>query len=148
MLDHYQITLRTPLIGYQSLQLKIGSRKLGKKILLVDDHSGFRSIARYELEKAGFVVTEACDGLEAAVILDDFQFDIVFTDLNMPNWNGIQLAQHIVNSNSFTPIVLCSAELESVSLDSSKNFYAVFQKPCNFDEVIRVINIVLDGKCV
>ena len=61
------------------------------KILAVDDSKSMRQMVTMSLTSAGHDVTEAEDGAIALDIAKQQQFDVVVTDINMPNMNGIEL---------------------------------------------------------
>ena len=65
---------------------------LSKRILIVDDFATMRRIARLILQSLGFTnVEEAEDGKEALVSIRNQRFDLVLSDCNMPNMNGLEL---------------------------------------------------------
>jgi two-component system chemotaxis response regulator CheY len=71
------------------------------KILIVDDSRAMRMIVKRTLRQAGFgdhEVGEAEDGKEAVTMLSDASYGLVLTDWNMPNMNGIELAEYIKNN--------------------------------------------------
>ena len=59
-------------------------------ILAVDDSASMRQMVSFTLKGAGFDVREATDGVEALEIAKTESFDLVLTDVNMPNMNGIE----------------------------------------------------------
>ena len=59
-----------------------------KKIVIVDDFTGVRSIVRETLEKKGYQVLEASNGEEALRFFDGTQVDLLITDFDMPDMNG------------------------------------------------------------
>jgi len=64
------------------------------RILVVDDEDGIRKLlAGLLATRNGCEVTEACDGLEAYRIISEQDFDVVITDLSMPNMGGLELMQ-------------------------------------------------------
>ena len=65
------------------------------RILVVDDALTVRELQRTILERAGFVVRVATDGVEALEVLRDEQFDLVLTDVEMPRMDGFTLTEHI-----------------------------------------------------
>jgi chemosensory pili system protein ChpA (sensor histidine kinase/response regulator) len=66
-----------------------------KVVLLVDDSISVRRFVGRMLEKAGYRVRLACDGLEALEILSQVRCDLVVTDLEMPHTNGYELLAHL-----------------------------------------------------
>ena len=84
------------------------------KILIVDDEKIFLMAAKRELEQAGFDVTTALSGKEAVKIVETESFDIVFTDLAMPEMNGIEVCTQIKKLSPQTKVVLLSGEPEEI----------------------------------
>jgi DNA-binding NarL/FixJ family response regulator len=82
------------------------------RVLLVDDQSLFREIARSMLDEAGgFEISgEATDGAQAVEISEVMPPDLVLMDVQMPRMNGIDAARRIVSSCPGTAVVLMSME--------------------------------------
>jgi two-component system chemotaxis response regulator CheY len=82
-----------------------------KRILTVDDSESVRSLVSNALRQAGFDVVEAVDGADA---LDKVSigFDMVITDINMPNIGGIELLAHLRarDDTRFTPVLVLTTE--------------------------------------
>jgi len=80
-------------------------------VLLVEDDRALRRYLEIVLERAGYKVISAADGLEAMKLALTSPIDIVVTDAMMPNLNGYQLCRFLKNSSqlSHLPIVLLSA---------------------------------------
>ena len=66
-----------------------------RRILVADDSITTRNVERMTLEAAGYFVKTAPDGLQAWRLLEEEQFDLVLTDLNMPHMNGLELIRRI-----------------------------------------------------
>jgi DNA-binding NarL/FixJ family response regulator len=83
---------------------------MGRSILIVDDHSGFRACARELLEADGFeVVGEAGDAASGIAAARELHPDIVLLDVQLPDQNGIQASKEIGAQNGGTQIVLVSS---------------------------------------
>ena len=65
------------------------------RILAVDDSRSMRDMVSFTLKSAGHEVTQACDGEEALQIAQKGSFELVLTDVNMPNRNGISLVAEL-----------------------------------------------------
>ena len=64
------------------------------RVLLVEDDDNYRYLIKKMLNEAEpdtYEIIEAADGLEALVLLKNQEFDLMITDLSMPNMNGVQL---------------------------------------------------------
>ncbi len=82
------------------------------KILAVDDSPSLRQMVTFTLKGAGYEVSEAVDGVEALGIAKGQSFDLVITDINMPNMDGIQLISELrrLPNFKFTPILCLTTE--------------------------------------
>jgi two-component system chemotaxis response regulator CheY len=79
----------------------------------VDDSSVMRKIIRRLLEEVGVLSTqEAADGVEAMALFKANGFDLVLTDWNMPNMNGLELVQAIRGTGAKVPIIMITTEAE------------------------------------
>lgn len=85
------------------------------KILIVDDSSTMRRIIGNVVMQLGFSrddFDEAEDGVKAWKILSETQYDIILTDWNMPNMNGLELVQKVRGGGNHqkTPIIMITTE--------------------------------------
>ena len=80
---------------------------MSKRILTVDDSRTMREMVAMTLRNAGFHVIQADDGVNALKVLADNEVDIIITDLNMPNMDGLQLVRALRAKPEFkgTPIL-------------------------------------------
>lgn len=86
----------------------------GARVLVVDDEEFLRFLVREWLEQAGYTVEEAADGREALEKLDGrgWSFDILLTDIRMPNMDGISLLREWIRRSPTTAGVVMSANAE------------------------------------
>jgi len=77
-------------------------------ILVVEDEEDFRELIRHVLERAGHTVTCARNGCEASEVIGRCQFDVVVTDLLMPDRDGLELIAEIKIKHLATKIVAIS----------------------------------------
>jgi DNA-binding NarL/FixJ family response regulator len=83
---------------------------MGKTILIVDDHPGFRLCAREFLEAEGFdVVGEAGDAASAVAAARELAPDVVLLDIQLPDSNGVDAAKQIERRAGRPAIVLTSS---------------------------------------
>jgi phosphoserine phosphatase RsbU/P len=82
------------------------------KILLAEDDVTTRLVISQLLEKNGYHVMTACDGLEAVGMLEQTIPDVILTDLNMPNLDGIEVVRIVKSLPEFTdiPVLVLTAE--------------------------------------
>lgn len=85
---------------------------MGKTILTVDDAATIRKMVSLTLKSAGHQVLEAPDGVRALDLLRSFPVDLVITDVNMPNMDGIELTRQVRALPKYLklPIVLLTTE--------------------------------------
>ncbi len=83
------------------------------KTLLVDDSATMRTIQKRCLLKLGVKeVHEAEDGVQALLLFESGHYDLVFTDWNMPNMNGLQLLKEIRQRDRQVPVIMITTEAE------------------------------------
>jgi DNA-binding NarL/FixJ family response regulator len=84
--------------------------RVSRRILIVDDHAGFRASARRMLEAGGFdVVGEAGDAASARTAVRELAPDGVLLDVQLPDGDGIELASELSANAAAPDIVLCSS---------------------------------------
>lgn len=79
------------------------------KILLVDDDLNFHKVTVFTLQKFGAKVTSAFNGREALDVWQDNSFDVVLTDVKMPEMDGLELLRVIRSRDHEIPVVLVTA---------------------------------------
>jgi CheY-like chemotaxis protein len=72
-------------------------------ILIVDDHDGFRSLARGMLEAAGFTVAEAATGAEATEAVRAVRPGLVLLDIALPDFDGFEVARRLAAAPAGDP---------------------------------------------
>jgi DNA-binding NarL/FixJ family response regulator len=93
---------------------------VSRRILIVDDHSGFRASARRMLEAGGFdVVGEADDGAAALDAAGDLAPDLVLLDVQLPDASGIDLAGTLSANGGPAVILTSSRPADQLDLNSS-----------------------------
>jgi len=90
----------------------LSTRRLMKKILVVDDEKKMRDFISFFLHKAGYTCLEASNGHQAIQILKDQAIDLVLLDLMMPLMNGFETCQALRNFSDIPVIMLTAVEGE------------------------------------
>ena len=122
---------------------------MSKKILVVDDANFFLLVMRDFLEAMGYEVTTKTDAISACKSAEKTTFDLIFTDLNMPEMNGVEFAQKVRKFPNcrFVPIVMLSArENEPLVEFAKRSGISLFlPKPINEDRLRKILHMVLGG---
>ena len=117
------------------------------KILIVDDMASMRKMVAFTLESTGHDVTSAEDGDVALEIGKKEGFDLVITDVNMPNMDGITLTKVLrgLPDFKFTPILLLTTEAGKDKKMEGKAAGATgwLVKPFDPDKLLSTIKRVL-----
>ena len=81
---------------------------MSKRVMTVDDSATVRQVLNITLEGAGYEVITAVDGVDALKKLTTETVDMLVTDLNMPNMDGITLIKEVRQNpgNRFMPIIM------------------------------------------
>lgn len=116
-------------------------------ILTVDDSPSLRMAVRAALTGAGYSVAEAADGIEGLSKAGATRFDLIITDLNMPNMDGLTMIRELRRSpgQAGVPIVFLTTESDdSVKMEAkSAGATGWLVKPFNADQLVRVAKKVL-----
>lgn len=117
------------------------------KILAVDDSASMRQMVSFTLKGAGHEVVEAVDGVDALAKAQGVKFDLVVSDVNMPNMDGITLIAELrkLPDLKFTPMLMLTTESAGDKKQQGKSAGATgwIVKPFNPDQLLATINKVL-----
>jgi len=117
-----------------------------KTAITVDDSKTIREMVSFTLQNAGFTVLEAEDGKQALTVLTGKEVQLIITDLNMPNMNGIELIRALRQDPrfKFTPILMLTTEGDATKKEEGKSAGATgwIVKPFNPEKLIQVIQKV------
>ena len=92
-----------------------------KNILVVEDSKAIRSMIRMSLEETGgYFVVEAGNGFEALKTLPTRRFDLVITDINMPDINGLELIGFVKSNPAYRDIPLMIVSTEKTEEDQKR----------------------------
>jgi two-component system chemotaxis response regulator CheY len=117
-----------------------------KTIMTVDDSASVRQMVGFTLKKEGYSVIEASDGKDALGKLRG-AVNMVITDLNMPNMDGIELIKNIRSQAAykFIPIVMLTTESQATKKQEGKSAGATgwIVKPFTPEQLLAVVKKVL-----
>lgn len=120
-------------------------KKLPRHVLIVDDSSINREVLASLLVHAGVAsIDQACDGAEALALLDSElkdgnPYDFIFSDLWMPNMNGIEFAEKLHADSRFhnVPVYAVTADAEFLRDGRNKLFSGILLKPLTYDKLVE-----------
>lgn len=119
---------------------------MSKRILAVDDSKTMRDMVSFTLRNAGFQVDEAEDGKVALQKLDGARFDLIITDLNMPNMDGISLIKGVRagSQHRAVPILILTTESDGTKKADGKAAGATgwLVKPFAPEKFVELVNRV------
>ncbi|MFO7813661.1 MAG: response regulator [Pelovirga sp.] len=102
---------------------------MGKTVLIIDDSNTMRKIVSRSLRQAGIdfsTILEAGDGQEALDVLSANDVDVILSDINMPNMNGLEFlkAKAEIAAIKDIPVVMISTETGADIIDEAKSYGA------------------------
>lgn len=119
---------------------------MAKQVLTVDDSATVRSVLRMTLEREGYEIIEAENGKRALEIFPDTGVDMVVTDLNMPEMDGIDLIKEVRKKPGarFMPIIMLTTESQPEKKQEGKKAGASgwITKPFKPEQLLAVVRMV------
>lgn len=116
-------------------------------ILTVDDSASIRLTTRVALSNAGYTVTEAVDGRDGLAKLNGGQFDIIVTDLNMPNMDGLTMIRELrkLPAHTGVPVIFLTTESDAEIKQQAKAAGATgwLTKPFDPESLVKIVRKVL-----
>ncbi len=123
------------------------------RILLIDDNSEYRNMLKMWLEKTGYEVTEAVDGDAGISIYKQSKFDLIITDLFMPQIDGVHLISRLKDEFNSPKIIAmtgaCSNGRAEQLLCLAKDCGAseVYKKTTHVNYLLSKVKSLLQGSC-
>lgn len=114
------------------------------KILTADDAKSIRDLIAAVLVENGHEVVTANDGVEGLAACRNEQFDLILSDINMPNMTGISMVSKIRRLSGYehTPIIMLTTENSDFMKSKAKNMGASgwLQKPFDPERLMKAVN--------
>lgn len=113
------------------------------RVLVVDDDRGVRTVMATFLERAGFAVTTATDGVDALQVMHH-GFDLVTTDIDMPRMNGHEFIRrlHAILSPPI-PVVIVTGQGQDTNITPPAPSCLVLHKPVPLGELAQTLWLLL-----
>nr|NIQ03380.1 sigma-54-dependent Fis family transcriptional regulator [Nitrospinaceae bacterium]NIR57271.1 sigma-54-dependent Fis family transcriptional regulator [Nitrospinaceae bacterium]NIS87723.1 sigma-54-dependent Fis family transcriptional regulator [Nitrospinaceae bacterium]NIT84589.1 sigma-54-dependent Fis family transcriptional regulator [Nitrospinaceae bacterium]NIU46772.1 sigma-54-dependent Fis family transcriptional regulator [Nitrospinaceae bacterium] len=117
-------------------------------ILVVDNEKSMREMLTIALEKEGYEVETARNGEVAVEMIENGDYDVVITDINMPRSNGIDVLNAVTRIRPQTPVIMMTgyASAETAVETMKKGAYDYITKPFNMDDFKLVIRNAAEKK--
>ena len=112
---------------------------MGKVILVIDDSATVRKFVSAGLTMQGFNVIAACDGMDALEKLPSWTFDLVITDLNMPNMDGFEFIRSLRENAQYQelPVIILSSLGDPTSIETGRKLgvSSYLMKPFSLEKI-------------
>lgn len=123
--------------------------KQNRSILIVEDSSTTRALIKAIIEDMGdFHTVEAGSGFDALKLLPTQEFDLIITDINMPDINGLEFINFMKNNPKYKDLPLIIVSTERSEEDKKRGMalgaVAYITKPFKADELQKIIKQVID----
>ncbi|MGD9300604.1 MAG: substrate-binding domain-containing protein [Desulfobacterales bacterium] len=120
-----------------------------EQILFIDDEKSLVDLGQQILERLGYKVTIRTSSVEALELFREQpqKFDLVITDMTMPNMTGDELASKLMNIRADIPVILCTGYSERISRERAHELgiKEFILKPIVMRELAKTVRGVLDG---
>jgi len=95
---------------------------MAKTIMVVDDSLSIRQVVGIALRQAGYDVIEGCDGKDALAKLTGQKVNLIISDVNMPNMDGISFVRELKTrpAYKFTPVLMLTTESQEEKKEQGK----------------------------
>lgn len=118
-----------------------------KKILAVDDSISIRKSISFVLTQEGYEVVEAVDGVDGLAKAKADKFNLVITDINMPNMDGIEMIKQLRQTDGykFTPIIALTTENQDSKMQEGKAAGATgwIVKPFTSEKLLAIVKKII-----
>jgi type IV pilus assembly protein PilB len=134
----------------ESLHIPIAEKEIKDKIsiLVVEDDQDSRKLVTRFLENYGYTVTPAEDGVSALLQLGKQRFDLIISDVNMPNLNGFKLLEMKGQKGIETPVIFLTSRSDPEDMDRGLGLGAVdyITKPTKKEILLSKVKTVLETR--
>jgi two-component system, chemotaxis family, chemotaxis protein CheY len=122
---------------------------MSKTILIVDDSLSLRQLVSMTLKRAGYDVIEACDGKDALSKLGGAKIDLIVSDVNMPNMDGLTFLKELKQRKEyrFTPVIMLTTESaeDKMKEGQQSGARAWMVKPFKPEQMLAAVNKLTMG---
>ncbi len=120
------------------------------KILIVDDNINIKNLLEYNLNKAGHEVFTVANGQSALDNIENFQPELILTDLDMPEMNGYNLIEKLLSDQETKdiPIIIitCKSQQDDIQKGLESGVRAYLVKPFDPNQLVKKIGEILKNE--
>lgn len=119
-----------------------------KRALVIDDDVSTLELMKFQLEAEDFFVITSETGLQGLDFIKELEFDIILTDLNLPDINGIEMVKKTkeISPNTETIMITGDGSIEKAVEAAKAGAFHYVEKPIDFDELILLIQRAIERK--
>lgn len=121
---------------------------MASRALVIDDDKATLDLMEFQLNAEGFQVTKAENGQQGLKFIEDGEFDIILTDLQLPGLSGIEIVRRSKEISPDTEIIMVTgygSTEKAIEATKAGAFYYV-EKPVEFDDLIVLIEKAIERK--
>jgi type II secretory ATPase GspE/PulE/Tfp pilus assembly ATPase PilB-like protein len=117
-------------------------------VLVVEDDEDTRKLTVHLLEKGGYQVFTADDGVEALLYLGNRRFDLILSDVDMPNLDGFKLLEMMGQKEIGTPVIMLTSRIDSEDEEKGLELGAIdyIKKPFKKELLLLRVKRTLQGR--
>jgi len=121
-----------------------------RRVLVVDDEESIRKFVVRVLGEAGFETAAASNGNDALAMAETTDFDLVLTDLMMPNMNGDELARRLRQTAPDLPVLYLTGFSDRLFAERMLlwDHEAFLDKPCTIQGLLEAVSLAVSGHTV
>ena len=116
---------------------------MAKRILIADDQMATRDALTKFARMQGYDVVSVTNGVDLLTVVADEKFDVVITDLIMPDLNGASAAENLKLRGSTTPVIALTGLAPQDIKPFQDKFTRIYHKPVNASELFEYIESLL-----
>ena len=123
---------------------------MATRILVVDDEQIIRESLGFVLKKEGYHVEEASNGVEALRKHEERLFDIIITDIEMPEMRGMELLERVTQRTpqTFVLMITAFASIETAVQALRRGAFDYILKPIEFDDLLHKVRKLIEHKAL
>ena len=114
-----------------------------KRILIAEDDPAQREMLARFAKLKGYDVVVVTDGVDLLKASANERFDLIITDLNMPDLNGASAAEIMKMQGNSVPVIALTAHSPKELQLVQHTFNKIFYKPCNYSELFGYVELLL-----